>query len=165
MNFLNKTKHVVFTLTLVLSIYTVNVLAQADYETAIGARVAPASGLTVKHFTGEKSALEGILSTRWRGFVITGLYEYHQTAFGKEAINFYYGAGAHVGFWDESPGNPWWDDENEHVVAGIDGIIGLEYTFESIPFNVSLDWKPALNIGLDDAFWYDEIAFSVRFTF
>jgi hypothetical protein len=163
MKYFKRTLQLLFVF-VIFFIFSKNTHAQADYNTAIGARVAPASGLTVKHFTGERSALEGILSTRWGGFVITGLYEYHQPAFGVESINFYYGAGAHVGFWDE-PGNPWWDNEDEHVLAGIDGIIGLEYTFESIPFNISLDWKPAFNIGVDDAFWYDEIAFSVRFTF
>ncbi len=40
--------------------------AQADYKTSVGARLAPASGITLKHFIAEKASLEGIFATRWR---------------------------------------------------------------------------------------------------
>jgi len=46
-----------------------------EYETAAGLRAGPYNGLTIKHFIGGKSAVEGILTTRWYGFNVTGLYE------------------------------------------------------------------------------------------
>ncbi len=58
------------------------------------------TGLTVKHFISQRSALEGLLSTRWRGFEITGLYEVHNNAFDVERLNWYFGGGGHIGFWN-----------------------------------------------------------------
>ncbi len=139
--------------------------AQRDYATAIGARVSPSSGLTVKTFINDKSAFEGILSTRWRGVLITGLYELHQNAFQSTNFNFYYGIGAHVGWWNtDKYKHPWWDDKTDHTVFGIDGIIGLEYTFDEIPFNLSLDWKPMMTFVDYSGFTADEVGFSVRYT-
>ncbi|HKL38551.1 MAG TPA: hypothetical protein VJ876_06600 [Bacteroidales bacterium] len=135
-----------------------------DYKTGIGFRGGLSNGLTIKHFTGQDVALEGILAFRWGGYHITGLYEKHQPAFDTEQLKFYYGAGGHIGMWD-SDGNPWFNEGTNHTIVGLDGIIGLEYTFREIPFNISADWKPAFNIIGDTGFWGDEAAISIRFTF
>ena len=50
-------------------------------------------------------------------------------------------------------------------VIGIDGILGMEYNIQEIPFNISLDWKPAFNLIGYTGFWGDEIALSIRFIF
>ena len=52
-----------------------------------------------------------------------------------------------------------------YTVIGIDGIIGLEYSFTEIPINVSIDWKPVLNIIGYSGFWGDGGALSVRYMF
>ncbi len=140
------------------------VKAQADYNTGIGVRAAPSAGLTVKHFLSERAAIEGIFSTRWGGITITPLYEIHQTAFETTSFNFYYGIGGHLGIWDDPDDPPWFDETADaYIAVGADGIIGLEYTFEEIPFNISLDWKPALNIVPDVDLWLEEVGLSVRF--
>jgi hypothetical protein len=36
-----------------------------DYKTGIGVRGGLYNGLTIKHFLGSKTAVEGLLSTRW----------------------------------------------------------------------------------------------------
>ena len=72
-----------------------------DYRTAIGLRAGTTNGLTIKHFTKPKVAVEGIISSRWRGLGFTGLIEGHTRAFDVNRLNFYYGAGAHVYFWGE----------------------------------------------------------------
>ncbi len=135
-----------------------------EYSTGIGIRGGSAYGLTIKHFTGERSAFEGILTSRWRGFIITGLYEIHNIAFDVPGLNWYYGFGAHVGFWNNGY-NPWFDNNNNNTVLGIDGILGLEYSFADVPFNISLDWKPALNLSGHSGFWGDNGALSVRYIF
>ena len=59
--------------------FTTAIRAQ-DYKTGIGFRLAGInSGITVKHFTGSETALEGILGFGRHAFIITGLYEKHQT--------------------------------------------------------------------------------------
>lgn len=155
-------KKIFLVLTLFL-LFTFTVNAQ-DYNTAIGVRAGSSNGLTVKHFIGNNKALEGLLLTRWQGFHITGLYEIHNIAFDTPRLNWYYGVGGHIGFWD---GNdiPWVDNNNDQTIIGIDGIIGIEYNFESIPFNVSLDWKPGLNLIGYTGFWGNEVAFSLRYIF
>ena len=137
-----------------------------DYNTGIGVRGGLWNGLTVKHFTGTNTAIEGILTTRWEGFIVTGLYEIHAAqAFDVPRLNWYYGAGAHLGFFEGNPRNPWFDGGSTHTVLGIDGILGIEYNIEPIPFNISLDWKPFLNLLGNVDFHASDVAISVRFIF
>ncbi len=135
-----------------------------SYDTGIGIRGGWASGLTAKHFIGDKAALEGILSTRWRGFNITGLYEIHNIAFDTPGLYWFYGFGGHIGFWDGNR-NPWFDDTDNYTVFGIDGIIGMEYVFADLPLTVGIDWKPAINIAGHGGFWGDSGALSIRYIF
>jgi len=136
-----------------------------DYNTGIGIRGGLSNGLTVKHFISSNTALEGLLATRWEGFNITGLYEIHANAFNTPRLNWYYGFGGHIGFWDGSHNSSWFDDNNSHTVIGIDGIVGIEYNVEAIPFNIGLDWKPGFNLIGYTGFWSDELALSIRFIF
>jgi hypothetical protein len=156
-------KKLIFALTLFLAT-SVAVKAQ-DYSTGIGVRGGLSSGLTVKHFIGSNKAIEGLLSSRWRGFHITGLYEIHARAFDTPRLNWYYGVGGHVGFWDDYDRHPWFDDDGAHTVVGVDGIIGIEYNIVDIPFNISLDWKPSIDIIGDFYPWADEVALSIRYIF
>ena len=137
-----------------------------DYRSAVGLRFGTSNGLSVKHFLSEQAALEGILHTRWRGLLITGLYEFHQDLNDVPGLRWFYGGGAHIGTWNANRGNPRWGDRGEaHTVVGIDGIVGLDYKFDRAPVNLSLDYKPAFNISSDVGFWADELALSLRFTF
>lgn len=152
----------------ILFVFSFSGLIKAqNYETGIGIRGGFASGITVKHFLTDKTAIEGIFSTRWEGFLITGLYEIETPAFDTEGLSWYYGGGAHIGFWNSSSsGNIWWEDDHSgsYTVLGLDGIIGLSYTFTEIPINVSIDWKPMLNFVGYSGFWGDMAAISVRYT-
>jgi len=150
---------------LVLGLLSLVTLNAQDYNTGIGIRGGLSNGLTVKHFIGSDTAIEGLLSTRWRGFNITGLYEIHDQAFDTPRLNWYYGFGGHIGFWGGYKNHPWFEDDASYTVIGIDGIIGIEYNIEPIPFNISLDWKPGFNIIGYTGFWGDELAFSVRYIF
>ena len=134
------------------------------YKTAAGIRAGLSAGLTIKHFTSERGALEGIVSSRWGGVNITGLYEIHDIAFDEPGLRWYYGFGGHIGFWDGDR-NPWFDDNETHTVVGVDLILGMEYTIPGSPVNLSLDWKPAVNLIGDSGFLADEFAFSLRFAF
>lgn len=138
-------------------------LAQ-DYNTGIGLRGGYFNGITIKHFIGDKVALEGILTSRWKGYQVTGLYEIHNRAFQTNRLNWYYGVGAHIGFWDGDRTN-WGDRGTQYTVVGLDGILGLEYNFSEIPLNLGIDWKPTLNIGGYSGFWGDGGALSIRYIF
>lgn len=150
-------------LTLILSGASFLGAKAQNYETSLGLRGPLNNGITIKHFIGEQSALEGILAARYRGFSFTGLYEKHQNAFDVDQLQWYYGAGGHIGSWAD--GSPWFDDPGQNTVIGVDGIIGLEYTIEEIPFNISIDYKPAFNLLGHQGFWFDNGGISVRYIF
>jgi hypothetical protein len=135
-----------------------------DYNTGIGLRGGWGTGLTVKHFLGENKAVEGIFDSRWHGFSVTGLYEIHNQAFSVNRLNWYYGVGGHIGFWD---GQYYRNHNNNtnYTVIGVDGILGLEYNFEEIPFNIGIDWKPAFNLTDSSGFYGDGGAISIRYIF
>ena len=128
----------------------------------MGLRAGFSNGFTIKHFLSEKAAVEGILSTRWRGFTVVGLYEIHNEAFEEDGLKWYYGAGAHLSTWNGR--NVSWANNNDSYLAiGIDGVIGLEYTFSDFPINIGLDWKPAINIIGYSSFVGDAGALSIRY--
>ena len=112
-----------------------------------------------------KQTIEGILAARWKGFIITGLYEIHNNqGFEVDRLYWYYGFGGHIGFWDGSNVS-WADDDDSYTVIGIDGILGLEYNFSEVPINLSIDWKPAFNLVGYSGFWGDGGAISIRYIF
>lgn len=145
----------------VLSIVSLMTLGAQDYQNAAGLRLGLSSGLTLKHFISTTDAVEGILTTRWGGFSVTGLFERHKGAFNTDGLYFYYGGGAHIASYN----NLWFADNLNHTLLGIDGIAGFEYIIEEIPINVSLDWKPYLNLIGHTGFLGDELALSVRYMF
>jgi len=151
-------------LTLALAICIVTISAAQDYNTGIGFRGGPFLGLTVKHFVGTRSALEGLLCTRWQGFEVTGLYEIHNPAFDVNRLKWYYGVGGHLGFYN-GDNTTWGDVGNTYTVVGVDGIIGLEYSFDEIPINLSLDWKPSFSFVGYSHFFPDGAAFPIRYIF
>ena len=124
------------------------------YTTGIGLRGGISSGLTVKHFIRENRAIEGILSfSYYQGAWITGLYELHTPAFGTVGLNWYYGGGGHIGFMSSS--NP----------IGLDGILGLEYRIQEIPFTIGADLRPIINLNYADHPLLLDVALSVRYIF
>ena len=124
-----------------------------DYETAIGLRAGWGVSLTGKHFVNDSHAIEAILNYRsfggfgvsWGWMRISGLYLVHNSLDDViDGLGWYYGGGAYVGFWtgDWEIGN-----RNRSTFIGISGAIGLDYKFEDIPINVSVDWVPSFRLA------------------
>lgn len=157
-------KKLIFLGSLILFLSSIDSFAQS-YKTALGVRVGSENGISVKHFLNETNALEGQLTSRWRGWSLHGLYELNGNAFEVANLNWFFGGGAHVGFYDRYNGNPWFDDFDNETVFGLDLIIGLEYTFDEIPLNLGIDWKPEINLVGYEGFWGDEVGLSIRFAF
>lgn len=150
-------------ITLIIAFLTVLLINAQEYKTGIGIRAGNFSGLTIKHFNSHKAAIEGLLTTRWEGFEATLLYEVHNRAFDVDHLNWYYGGGAHIGFYNGS--NVYWGRYGtSYTIIGIDGILGIEYSFDEIPINIGIDWKPVLNLVGYSGVW-SEGAFSVRYIF
>jgi hypothetical protein len=105
---------------------------------------------------GKRTYLEGMFTVRNDGFNVTALVEFAQTMADTPRLGWYYGAGANIGYWDDS-------ENNSELNVGVDGILGMEYTFEDVPINVSIDWKPYFILITDPRFEFDEFALSVRY--
>jgi len=153
---------------------------QAGYKTGIGLRGGYEGGITLKHFIKSDRAIEGILSRGWGygGMRITGLYEIHKPFPNVKGLDWFYGVGGHIGFYNEDyygyrcdkdgyydKDGDWHsgDCKKNYTTIGIDGILGLEYQFAEIPFTIGLDIKPYFDlIGRGDHF--GDGAFSIRYT-
>jgi hypothetical protein len=136
-----------------------------SYQTALGIRLGGLSnGITLKHFISNSSALEGIASIGNRTFILTGLYEMHNAVENSKLFNFYYGAGAHIGFFQNGGYyNYYANYYTSQSVIGIDGIIGLGYKFYSLPINVGMDFKPFIDFNNGSRFYFDG-GLSIRYT-
>lgn len=155
-------KKIIIVLTFVMA--TAVVSAQ-DYNAAIGLRGGESQGITFKTFVGGSSAFDIILGTHYHGLNFTLLYEIHKNdIFGVDNLAFFYGFGGHLGFYNST----YWPWAYEHYssgpVIGIDGVVGIEYTFDEIPINISLDIVPSINIIPYVGYW-QRGAISVRYVF
>lgn len=151
------------------------------YTTGIGLRGGGwSSGLTVKHFLSGKQgvAVEGLLTREYaaRGGRLTLLLEKHLPVSDFRGLQFYYGAGAHLGayqsryyFEDSRFGRRknkyrYYDDDKSRLVGGADLVVGLEYKLPDLPFVVALDYKPFFEVFRGYTGFYNDAAVSLRFT-
>ena len=84
-----------------------------------------------------------MLSTSYRGFVVTALYEREYWTGHYPGFNWFWGFGAHIGVWGAD--NPY-TGSYEGPILGADFVLGIEYTFDEIPLNLSLDLLPSVNL-------------------
>ncbi|WP_299760160.1 hypothetical protein [uncultured Pontibacter sp.] len=125
---------------LVVLIGGLSMAAEAQkYRTAAGVRIeSDRFGVTVQQKLHEQGTLEGIVQVGSREYSGTVLYEWHRPILGKR-FNYYLGAGGHLGNLKDSG-----------VFTGVDGILGVEYKVNGLPFLLSADVKPAVHINHDD---------------
>ena len=144
-----------FVLVFVASLFTLSSKAQSGYSTALGVRLSSSvpvvkNGISFKQFIG-KNAIEAILSFG-DGTALCGLYEVHKSL-KVPNLQWLIGAGGYVGL----------GSNNKN--AGAAGIIGLDYKVPSLPINMTVDWKPELNLASNVGFEASGVGFSARFTF
>jgi len=137
-----------------------------SYKTAVGVRLSSSAAMvnnsiSLKHFLNERSAIEALFSFG-DPIALAALYEVHKP-FSTEGLQWFYGGGGYIGF--VKTWNPAKNQNETDVNFGAQGVIGLDYKFANIPLNLSLDWKPELNLISDINFEPAAIGFTVRFTF
>lgn len=157
----------------------------AGYTTGIGLRGGGwSSGLTVKHFLSGKNnvAFEGLLTREYaaRGGRLTLMLEKHLPVSDFKGLQFYYGAGAHIGsyrgrYYFEDVRfrrgkkydyyRTYWTDDTNYIVGGADLILGLEYKMEDLPFVIGVDYKPFFEVFDGYTGFYNDAAVSLRFVF
>lgn len=125
------------------------------YKHQIGVRLgsseqAISSGFSYRYLFNNNKAVEGIVNLRNDAIALGALYEIFNPIASVEHLQWYYGAGAYVGFQG-------FDN------FGVMGIAGLDYQFTEVPVNLSIDWKPELNLIEGVNFRASTVAVSIRF--
>jgi len=147
-----------------------------NYKNAIGLRGGDLGGLTIKHFNSSDKAIEAIIGLGYRDpriFSFTLLLEKHVPAFNVTGMRWYYGGGGHIaavatysGYYRLPWGRYRFEYEKGAVGLGIDGIVGLEYKIPPIPFAISFDLKPYIELySAGGVFWSLDPAFGIKLTF
>lgn len=141
-------------------------LKAQDYKTALGVRLSSAApminnSISLKQFISDKTAIEGLFSFG-DPLAIGAIVEFHKPL-SASGLSYYYGGGGYVGFVKTTNTNT--EKTSTETNFGAQGVIGLDYKFANVPLNLSLDWKPELNIVNDINFEPAAIGFTARFTF
>ena len=145
------------------SLYTAS--AQG-YKTALGVRLSSSNAMqnnsvSFKQFISDKTAIEALF-TFGDPLALGALLEIHKPL-NPEGLTWFYGGGGYIGFVKKLNTNT--GKEGTDPNFGAQGVIGLDYKFNNIPLNISLDWKPELNLVNDINFEPAAIGFTARFTF
>jgi hypothetical protein len=159
-------------------------ISQADAQENIkqaGFRFGNTTGFTGRIITENNFAFEGILGFRNGGIQLYGLFESRKPIYLNRLDNvfLYFGGGAHIGFvrWNEYDqyydpfnNNHYYDNSyywHTSLACGIDGIIGMEYSFTSAPISLAVDFKPFFEVYgpflMRANFW--DFGFHVRYNF
>jgi len=128
--------------------FTTNATAQS-YKSAVGARLGYPLSASFKTFLSETGAVELSAGTRgfgsgfgsYRWWIVSGGYQIHQPldVGDLEGLEYYYGLGASVFFWNFGEG---FGGDYSTTTFGVQGYAGLSYSFEDKPFNITVDWVP-----------------------
>jgi hypothetical protein len=150
-----------------LFIAVCTVLTQAqEYKTALGVRLSSSNAyqnnsISFKQFINEGTAIEGLF-TFGEPLALGALVEFHKPL-STQGLSWFYGAGGYLAF--PKVLNATTNKTNTETNFGAQGVIGLDYKFNNIPLNLSLDWKPELNIVTDINFEPATVGLTARFTF
>ena len=136
-----------------------------DYRTAIGVRLSSASAavnnsISVKQFINERAAIEGLFSFG-DPLAFGAMLEIHKPL-AASGLRYFYGGGGYLSFLKKY--NPNKQKNEIEPGFGAMGVLGLDYKFANVPLNISLDWKPELNLISDINFEPAAIGFTARFT-
>ena len=143
-------------LTLFLCWATCQVALAQPYNTAVGLRLGYPYALSLKHYLNNEGAVEAYLGLRpYSGYRSTNLSVAYQHHFdlGLDAelapLRWYVGAGGTAYFWNYP--NSFYvgrgPDRFSRFTIGVNGYLGLEYTFTAIPLNLTFDWVPTVLVG------------------
>lgn len=110
-----------------------------DYKSAIGGKLGYGLVASYKTFLNEKAALDIFGGIGWGNAFLAGVYyQHHMPIPAVEGLQWYVGGGASFWTYNYILGN--------YIELGIAGNIGLDYAFDNIPLNLSVDYAPTFVI-------------------
>lgn len=136
-----------------------------EYSRAIGGRFGVANGVTYKHFINNSHAIDGIVNFQGNRdyglFKVLALYEIHDyiALLDYEGLLWYYGGGAGLGIRKDKI------NDVTRLAFSLDGVLGVDFKIPTAPVNISLDWKPTLELSPNPGLRFDGFGLSVRYVF
>ena len=148
-----------------LSLGAATALNAQDYKTAVGVRLSSASAavnnsISLKQFINDRAAIEALFSFG-DPLALGAMLEIHKPM-AATGLTWFYGGGGYLSFLKTY--NPNTQKNETDPSFGAMGVLGLDYKFTNVPLNLSLDWKPELNIVSDINFEPAAVGFTARFT-
>lgn len=145
------------------------------FTQSVGVRGGISSGFEYRFFTNDANSYKFLISARdrHREFKIHAFKEFHKYDLFdfSDQLVFFFGAGVHLGFesWDvvHFQQNTRWEQTRSSVIAGLDGLAGLEYVFYEFPVSAGLEIKPYFDIFGKEVFDLQlfDIAFTIKYLF
>lgn len=139
-----------------------------QYNTALGIKADYSSvnlgfaELSVKHFFTQQDAIEINAGAGQRFFWLQAAYLRSQPMI--KGIDWYYGGGIDGGYWSRSNGGRAEVARQQGFWIGLNGTVGIEYTFDVVPINLALDAGPTFRIVPDLKLgWGASLAFRYAF--
>jgi len=143
------------------------------FEHAVGIRGGLTAGFEYRFYMDDANSYKFLLGTRDGGVQFHALKEFHQYdlfSFTDQLV-FFYGAGLHVGYeqWEKHyiEGNTSWYEDRTAFLAGLDGLVGLEYQFYEVPISLGFEAKPYFDLLGREMFNVQlfDFAFTVKYLF
>ncbi len=98
-------------------------------------------------------------------FCLNGIYQWKGAIAPVPNLGWYAGVGGMLGLYTWSTPH----DSDTYFNLGVVGQAGLEYNFQALPIQVSLDWRPTMYLfnseGLNIHFGWAGVALGVRYRF
>ena len=137
----------------VVAVLTTNTLQAQEKRKMLGGRLGYPFSISFKQFTSDSKAIELIAGTRssryYNSINVGAAYLIHKPIELNdfEGLNYYYGGGASAYFWSYDYNMFFPEDNYSSVSVGVQAYIGLDYSFENTPINLTLDWVPTFFVN------------------
>lgn len=120
-----------------------------NYNSAIGGKLGYGLIASYKKFLNEKAAVDLFAGFHWGGLAAGAYYELHYDIESVDRLQWYWGGGAAFTTWTNGVFN------DGYYELGISGVLGLDYSLEEIPLNLSVDWAPTFTVlsSWDNDLW------------
>lgn len=141
-----------------------------SYKSAIGLRLGYPWALTYKTFISQQGALEVYAAARQYGYIgynygwisINGAYQHHFPLNDVlDGLQWYVGGGAGLQFWHFDDNFP---NAGSNQSVSLQAYLGVDYKFDEIPLNLTLDWVPNIYLnGYTNGFYGRSANLGVRY--
>lgn len=142
-------KKIYLVFTLFCAMCFANQMQAQNYQSAIGLRLGSPIAVDYKFFISESAAVELYVGFRSYSIGYTfinpgAMYQKHMDISGVDGLQWYFGGGASAFLYNYKSS---FGVAGDGFAFGLNGVLGLDYTFADAPINLSVDWVPTIIIG------------------